>query len=503
MVTLAPAPVSSAESAAPAEASQGLDAKALRLHPLRRGLLGFYGLGAIVDASATVFLGTFLYFYLTAVCGMSGTLAGVALGLALAVDSFVDPLVGSLSDNSRSRFGRRHPFMLAASVPIMVCMGLLFSVPAGLRGAGLLAYVLALCLALRFALSAFSVPYIALGSELSDNYNERSTIVAFRVGVGALGTISVLVLGYGVFLSAKAGGQLHRGGYPPFGWSGGAVMALAAAVSALGTLPARARLHAAPPREGGNAALRLFTEMGEVFRNRSFIFLFGPCLVFFVGFGAAAALTLHANTFFWRLPPLVILAVSLSAVPGLLLGIVATALLTRTVEKRAIAMGGLGLIAVCQVSPVALRLLGVLPATGAAPVAALITANLLGNVGVAMALVGFQSMMADAADEHDLLFGARREGLYFAGISFAAKASSGLGVVIAGLAADAIGFPNDLAARGPHVTVAWPVARDLALIYGPGAAAVTFLGLLLLLGYRLDRAAHARIIQALAERGEA
>jgi GPH family glycoside/pentoside/hexuronide:cation symporter len=476
-------------------------AVSLRTRPLERGLLGLYGAGAIVDASATVFLSTFLYFYLTAVCGMSGALAGLALGIALAVDAFVDPLVGSLSDNSRSRFGRRHPFMLAAAVPIAVCLGLLFSVPTGLHGVGLLAYVLALLLGLRFGLSAFTVPYIALGSELSDNYNERSTIVAFRVGVGALGTIAVLVLGYGIFLSAKAGGQLHRAGYTPFAWSGASVMALAALLSAVGTLPARARLHAAGARDEGHPILRLAREMGEVFRNSSFNFLFGACLLAFVGFGASGALTLHANTFFWRLPPAIILIISLSAVPGLLVGIVVTAVLTRFVEKRSIAIVGLCLIAAGQASPVSLRLAGVLPASGLAPVALLIVAVILGYMGVAMSLVGFQSMMADAADEHDLLFGARREGLYFAGISFAAKASSGLGVVIAGLAADAIGFPNDLAALGPHASVPAPVARHLALIYGPGAAVITVLGLLLLFGFRLDRAAHQRIVESLAARG--
>lgn len=477
------------------------DALELRRRPLGRGLLGFYGAGAIVDASSTVFLGTFLYFYLTAVCGMSGSLAGLALGISLAVDSFIDPLLGSLSDNSRSRFGRRHPFMLAAILPIVVCLGLLFSVPVGLKGVELLAYVLALSLGLRFALSAFYVPFVALGGELSDSYNERSTIVAFRVGVGALGTISVLVLGYGVFLSAQAGGQLHRAGYTPFAWCGAAVMALGALTCTLGTLSARSRLHAAAPRQaGGHAVLRLVREMGEVFRNRSFMLLFGACLVFFVGFGAAAALTLHANTFFWRVPPSIILVISLSAIPGLVIGILVSAVLTRFTEKRTIAMTGLALIAVCQLSPVTLRLSGLLPGTGPAPVAVLITATLLGSVGAAMALVGFQSMMADAADEHDLLFGARREGLFFAGISFAAKASSGLGVMIAGFAADAIGFPNNLAAQGVHAHVPWAAARELALIYGPGASVITFTGILLLFGYQLDRAAHGRILEILAAR---
>jgi glycoside/pentoside/hexuronide:cation symporter, GPH family len=498
MANPAPAIVPSVPLAAldpPAETA----AQALRRHPLGLGLLGFYGAGAIVDAAATVFLGTFLYFYLTAVCGLSGTLAGLALGIALAVDSFVDPLVGSLSDNSRSRFGRRHPFMLAAVVPIMVCLGLLFSVPSGLRGPGLFAYVLVLCLGLRVGLSAFNVPYIALGGELSDNYNERSTIVAFRVGVGAIGTVAALVLGYGVFLSAKAGGQLHRAGYAPLAWSGGAVMAAAALLSTASTLKARARLHGATPGEGA-AIVRLYREMGEVFRNSSFLFLFGACLVTFVGFGAAGALTLHANTFFWRLPPQIILVISLSGIPGVLIGIAVAGVLARMVEKRTIAIVGLCLIAVGQFSPVTLRLSGVLPPAGTAPVALLIGAVMLASVGVAMALVGFQSMMADAADEHDLMFGARREGLYFAGISFAAKASSGLGVVIAGLAADTIGFPNDLAARGAHASVPWAKAVELALIYGPGASVITVLGLLLLLGYRIDRAAHGRIIDALAVR---
>ncbi|MGH6956572.1 MAG: MFS transporter, partial [Caulobacteraceae bacterium] len=108
--------------------------------------------------------------------------------------------------------------------------------------------------------------------------------------------------------------------------------------------------------------------------------------------------------------------------------------------------------------------------------------------------------MADAADEHELLFDARREGLYFAGISFSAKASSGLGVLVAGLAADAIGFPNNLAAEGAHLHIPWPTVRNLAIIYGPGAAVVTAVGVLLLFGYRLNRRSHAAVLETLAER---
>src|SRR5580693_6790145 len=111
-------------------------------HAERSGRLGFgmlaaYGSGALVADTTSFGLNTLLLFYLTIVCGLSGSAAGLALGIALVVDAFVDPFVGSLSDNSRSRHGRRHPFMIASVVPIVVAFGMLFSVPVGLHGIGL------------------------------------------------------------------------------------------------------------------------------------------------------------------------------------------------------------------------------------------------------------------------------------------------------------------------------------------------------------------------------
>src|SRR6185437_11617958 len=104
------------------------------------GALAVYGSGSMVSDTMAFGLNTLLLFYLTIVCGLSGSAAGIALGLTLVVDSCIDPLVGSLSDNSRSRHGRRHPFMLAAAIPTALAFGLLFSIPAGLTGIGLFAY---------------------------------------------------------------------------------------------------------------------------------------------------------------------------------------------------------------------------------------------------------------------------------------------------------------------------------------------------------------------------
>ena len=114
--------------------------------------------------------------------------------------------------------------------------------------------------------------------------------------------------------------------------------------------------------------------------------------------------------------------------------------------------------------------------------------------------IGFQSMLADTADEHEWLFGVRREGLFFSGLTLAYKAASGLGGLIAGLALDAIRFPADLAAQGPGATVPAAVLDRLALISGPLPAAFAMLSPLFLLGYHLTRARHAQIVRDLEQR---
>src|SRR5262249_35831576 len=125
------------------------DNHAARAAPVGFGTLAAYGTGMFVQDTLGVGLGTLLLFYLNNVCHMSGSAAGFAVGSALVVDSFVDPLAGSLSDNSRSRHGRRHPYMLAAALPIAVGYGLLFSIPESLTGVALFAYALSMLMIVR------------------------------------------------------------------------------------------------------------------------------------------------------------------------------------------------------------------------------------------------------------------------------------------------------------------------------------------------------------------
>jgi GPH family glycoside/pentoside/hexuronide:cation symporter len=460
-----------------------------------------YGSGAVTDAVVQAALASFLFFYLTAVCGLSNTLTGVSLFVALAVDSVVDPLVGSISDNSWTRWGRRHPFMLAGAAPLAVALGLLFSIPSGFSGGWLFTYITVISIALRVCQSVIVLPYMALGAELSDDYAERTNIVAVRALFTVAGTIACLLLGLQVFLGGPDG-LFHRAAYAPFGWSIGAVAMVGMLVVGFGTLPALPRLHrvAAPT---GSLVGRLVRDIAELFGNRSFVILFLAVLLLFTGVGTASTLALHALKFFWKLPPGAIQAVSLAAPLGILLGVPFSIFVSNRFEKSRVVIVSLAVLTLYYAVMPVLKIAGVLP-DGQPLWALLFGLTLVVGAVTACAGIGFQSMMADAADEHECLFGTRREGLYFAGLNFAGKAATGLGALVAGVALDLIGFPTNLAAKaGPGVAIAAPILTRLGVVVGPGVAVIYMIGTLIFLGYRLDRPAYAKIQQTLEARRRA
>ena len=276
-------------------------------------------------------------------------------------------------------------------------------------------------------------------------------------------------------------------------------MAAAALISGMGTLGVRAQLH----RSTSDTSTSLFTflgELNEIRRNTTFVLLFLANLIFSVSSGMSAAMQIHAATYFWKLPVSAIQAISLSAIFGLILGLPIVQIASRFFEKRTIVFAGLLFFCTAQVVPVLLRLEGAAAASDGNVERLLVIATCLVAIGVTAVIVGVQSMMADATDEHEHRFNSRREGLYFAGLSFSQKASSGLGVFLAGVGMDAIGFPHDLAANHGMLHIPSTTIRDLGLLIGPGTAALSLLGGLLLFGYRLNRQTHLKILDELAAR---
>ena len=459
------------------------------------------GSRAIAVPSSTG-LTTFLLFYLTAVCGLPNSLAGLSLFVGLVADALIDPLVGSLSDNTNSRLGRRHPFMFAGALPLAIAMAVLFAIPTGLAGWGLFACVTAISLVLRVCHSLFNLPYIALGAELSDDYGERTRVVAARFLVMVVGAAGCLTLGTKVFMSGP-GGLLNRAAYAPFGLACGAMIAFGGLVASFGTLGAIRRLRVTTPSQA-SAVRQFLRDVVEMARNRSFVVLFSSLLLVFVAGGVTQALNLHTYRFFWRLRTDDIQLVLLATPAGTLVGVISSFLFVHRLDKRRVVMAGLGVYCLQLAVVPMLGVTGLLPRGSPAAVAVLAGAGCLSYAFGAALGIAFQSAFADAADEHEHLFGTRREGLFFAGLNFASKAASGLGGLVAGIGLDLIHFPTNLAAHGgPNVRVDPVTATHLALLYGPGPAALVFLAIVVFARYRLSRDAHGRIQAELRGRHDA
>jgi glycoside/pentoside/hexuronide:cation symporter, GPH family len=105
-------------------------------------------------------------------------------------------------------------------------------------------------------------------------------------------------------------------------------------------------------------------------------------------------------------------------------------------------------------------------------------------------------MMADAADEHELLFGARREGLYFSGLGFGGKAAGGMGALVGGLALDILHFPKEMG-RQVHAVIDESVLASLVVAWGPVPALLCLLGALAFWPYRITRVRQAEIAAGL------
>ncbi len=148
-----------------------------------------YGVGQMGDSIGYNVFYSFFLFFLTDIIGLSPSIAGIVSLLAVLWDAVTDPILGFWSDNFKGKNGRRRPFMLASALPYGICMFLLFndiSIPESVKGP----YFIVISMLFFTFYTAYVIPYFALGSELTENFDERTSI---RVFASIFMYISVLI----------------------------------------------------------------------------------------------------------------------------------------------------------------------------------------------------------------------------------------------------------------------------------------------------------------------
>lgn len=154
---------------------------------VRRG----YALGGVATGSFGTVPGLLLLPYLTDRLGVAAGIAGLVVFLPKAWDVILNPIAGRISDRSSNPGGRRRPFLLRAGLALAISFTLLFAGPTSPTGLGA-AWVVVLFLACATAYAFFQVPYVAMPAELTDDYDERTRLMSWRVAILAL---AILVSG--------------------------------------------------------------------------------------------------------------------------------------------------------------------------------------------------------------------------------------------------------------------------------------------------------------------
>ncbi len=474
--------------------------------PLRIRLA--YGVGQLAEGMKNGALGLFVFFYYSQVLGLSATLTGIAVAIALFIDGIVDPLIGSISDNWRSRLGRRHPFLFASIIPLMIGFFGLFAPPVTEQWA-LFLWLILFSNITRAAISMFHVPHLALGAEMSSDPDERAALVGFRMFFSLFGGLCSTMIGFGIFFAPSTAhpvGQLNAEAYAPFAATLAVCMGLAILATALGTRAVVSRLQQ-PLVEVKLGVVAVFRNMANDIRSAlgsvSFRWLFSGVLVVYLMIGTNGALDIYMFTYFWEFSNREVMTISVAYPTGLMLGAMLAPAFLRRFDKRAALLFGTVWWAGLQVMPVMLRLLGVFPDNDdAALVPTYMAIRFVHGMGSVMANVAFGAALADIADENELRSGRRQEGIFFSTSSFSLNFATGIGGLIAGIALDAISWP-----RGAHIRSAADVAPDtlvhLGIVYGPLVVAFSVITMWCYGNYRLTRARHAGILAELAARRRA
>jgi len=484
----ASAPADASVAAAPAKGEKlGLSTKL------------FYGFGTVAFGVKDQGFSSLLLIFYNQVVGLPAATVGLAIMVALIVDSILDPIMGQVSDNWRSRWGRRHPFMYAAAIPAALSYILLWHPPEGSQTLQF-AYLVVVAVVIRSFITMYEIPSSALAPELTQDYHERTRVFAYRQFFGWFGGVGMTILALQVFLRPTPEyptGQLNPDGYHGYALAAAAVMLTAILVSTIGTHRHIPKLRI-PPKRQITLSL-IFREMAATLAHPSFLTLIVAGLFNAMAQGLVLSLTLYLGTYFWQLSSGQIAALAASNFLSAILALMFAPAASKAFGKRNAARLMKATSVVLATSPILLRMLGVFPANGDPMLMPILFATgALSTATTIITSIMISSMMADVVENSELRTGRRSEGLFFSVSAFVSKVVSGVGIFAASAILAFVAFPQGAkpGAVEPGVIVDLGLAYIVmvALLYGGAILAISF--------YRITKDEHEATVSELAQRAK-
>ncbi|ABI76391.1 putative major facilitator family transporter [Hyphomonas neptunium ATCC 15444] len=458
-----------------------------------------FGIGGAADGIKNNGFDYALLFFYSNIMGVDAGLVGLALLIALIVDAVSDPVVGYWSDNMRTRFGRRHPFMYAALIPTAVTYFLTWNPPAGMDGNDLFPWLVATTILVRLSFTFYDVPSSALSAELTSDYDERTSLMSLRYFFGWFGGLTIQILLFRFLLVPTEEipvGVFNIEGWKTYGFISAICIFLAVAICAGGTHSHIPNLKAAPPARNLTIG-RIFAEIFETISNPSFRALFIATLCGLIATGISATLNQYINTIFWEFDNTQIANLTMGVYISAVLALIIAPLVGKTFGKKRGAMTIGALAFTIAPLPVFLRLFGLLPPNGSDELFLIVISITIFDLSLIIAtqmLLG--SMVADIVEDSELQTGRRSEGIFFAGISFIRKLSQGAGVITASMVLAVAG----LSQGGGVEAATQDEIRMLGWGYGLSLITAWTLMLICISFYRISRESHADNLEKLKVR---
>jgi GPH family glycoside/pentoside/hexuronide:cation symporter len=385
-----------------------------------RVLVAYAVMNVGVSFLSTLFVVMYLKFA-TDRLGVSMLSMGAIFLVAKIWNAVADPIVGSWSDRTWSRFGRRRTWLLGSMLPFGWFTWMAWAPPTALEGWRLSAWVAVSVLGFYTAMTAFQVPHAALGVELTHHPQSRNRLFAVKYIVQMLGLFGAFWVGVPVVDDPETGRTGAR-------WLGVIAGAGSAALVLL-SLPLL------PPERSdyqGRGGVSILGALGDVARNPEARLLLFVFFVEALGLGGLTVLVPFVTQYVMHRPDLTEAMLSVYVLAGVA-GVPLWVWLARRFEKRklwlvAMAMGAVGF--------------GMLLGLGENGWPLMVVASLIAGTAQACGNSIGQALKADVIDLDELRTGERKEGAYFAAWSFVNKLGN---AILASSAGFALGFAGYVA----------------------------------------------------------
>lgn len=452
-----------------------------------------YGIGGLADNGLFTLIETFLLFFLTTVVGIKPAAAGLILALGCIWEAICGPISGFLSDNIETRFGKRKPFLMVAAVPAAIVTTLLFThieLPYGMK----VLYYGVVTILFWWCFALFFVPYMTWGSELTEDYHERTVLRSYSYVFNQIGK------GLGTVMPTFLVAALMSAGFSKdSSWSAVGLVVGVASCAALLICSLTIRESDVPdfvkdlnrPKILTFANIRkMFGSYGSIIRLRPIRYLIGASLIYLIANTVFLSDMVYYYTYNMALPSEQISAITLFMT---LFGIAMTPFVGKIAvktDKKTAAVGGL---IFSGVALIAFRFLGVDSIFSACLVSAVF------SVGNTCYWQLMPAMIYDVCEAEELYSGKQRSGEVISLQALSESLSAAIGVQLLGIILQWAGFADSGAAQSESA-LNW-ISNSYCFI--PGLCMV--LVALILCRYPINKKTYQRIITGVEQRrrGEA